>query len=350
MTLPSKTAVVLFNLGGPDGLAAVRPFLQNLFKDPAIIQLPAFLRKPLAWWIAKRRCVTAREIYQALGGSSPLLQNTQAQAQALEATLQGSLSEVRVFVAMRYWHPFAQEALDQVLDFKPDHIVLLPLYPQFSTTTTGSSFEEWDALVAQGNRQVPTTRICCYPSQQGFVGALAAPLREATQGLEPDSFRVLFSAHGLPQKIVDKGDPYALQVARSARAVAQGAGLSESQWRLCYQSRVGPLKWLEPNLHDELERAAQEGKGVILVPIAFVSEHSETLYELDIEYAALGQALKLPFYRRISTPQAHPTFIQGLAELVLGALKEAPQVNILGEQGACPRSCGVCPRQKGTCS
>jgi ferrochelatase len=347
VTLPPKTAIVLFNLGGPDNLDAVRPFLNNLFNDPAIIQLPTFIRKPLAWLIAKRRHIEASQIYKALGGSSPLLRNTQAQARALETVLQKEMPHSRVFIAMRYWHPLTQETVEQVRDFQPDHVVMLPLYPQFSTTTSGSSFEEWDHLAKKAGLCAPTTRICCYPRQQGFVEPLAASILTLTQSLEPTSFRVLFSAHGLPQKIVDKGDPYAFQVALSVQAVAQAAELTESQWRICYQSRVGPMKWLEPTIQSQLEEAARDGKGVIVVPIAFVSEHSETLYELDMEYASLATELNIPFYHRVSTPQTQAPFIQGLADLIMDAL-QTQTCKIKGERGSCPIPCVACPRQKAT--
>ena len=345
MTHPQKIAVVLFNLGGPDCLGAVRPFLQNLFKDPAIINLPCFLRHPLAWFIAKRRHEEARSIYKALGGSSPLLANTQAQALALEGILQRTLPQAKVFVAMRYWHPFVEQTMAQVKAMNPDHIVLLPLYPHMSTTTTLSSFSSWDKTAKKTKLKIPTTRVCCYPTHPGFTTPFATAISQSIKPYHPDDFRVLFSAHGLPQKVVDKGDPYAQQILLSAQAIAGQAALLPHQWRICYQSRVGPLKWLEPTTQSQIHQAAAEGKGIIMVPISFVSEHSETLYELDQEYGALAAQLGVPFYHRISTAQTHPLFIDGLAQMVEQSLTLTSTCSP-GADSCCPQTCHVCPCKK----
>ncbi len=217
----NRIAVVVFNLGGPDRPAAVEPFLFNLFNDPAIIGLPGPLRWLLAKIISRRRAPIAQEIYRELGGGSPLLPNTEAQADALEAALNGGEHEYRVFIAMRYWHPRAEEAAREVAAFDADEILLVPLYPQYSTTTSASSLKEWRREAKAKGLQAPSRTLCCYPQEDGFVSATVGLLREALRGLEHEMApRVLFSAHGLPKKIVEKGDPYQWQVEQSVAAVA----------------------------------------------------------------------------------------------------------------------------------
>lgn len=309
----TRTAVVLFNLGGPDSPAAVKPFLTNLFSDPAIFGLPNPFRALLARFIAHRRTPTAQAIYAHIGGRSPLLEQTKSQAAALEQVLG---SDYKTFIAMRYWHPMTEEAISDLMSWKPDRIVLLPLYPQYSTTTTGSSFTLWKKLAVQQNISIHTDEICCFPDHSGLITAIA-DLTATALGAVPSSLkaRVLFSAHGLPEKIVARGDPYPDQVGRTAAAVAGALGLAATDWILCYQSRVGPLKWIGPSIDDELERAAQDGVATVVVPIAFVSEHSETLVELDIEYRHRAEALGIPFYVRAPTAGCHPAFIAALADL-----------------------------------
>jgi ferrochelatase len=314
-----KLALVLFNLGGPDCPEAVRPFLYNLFKDPAIVQLPAILRYPLASFIARSRETLARANYGRLGGASPLLAETQAQARALEAAVNGLASdvEVKAFVAMRYWKPFTADAAREVAAFAPDQIVLLPLYPQYSTTTTGSSVAEWRRLYKGPGRE---RWICCYPRADGLVEVFAEAIRDRwTTAGKPGHVRLLFSAHGLPEKIVAAGDPYRAQVEATAAAIA--ARLPElPDWRVCFQSRVGRLKWLEPFTDAEIRRAGGEGKGVIVAPIAFVSEHVETKVELDHDYAAIAQEAGCSPYLRAATPGVREAFVKDLAEGVLVSL------------------------------
>ena len=313
----SRLAVVLFNLGGPDAPNSVEPFLFNLFNDPAIIGTPAPLRWLLARLIARRRGPEAAEIYAKLGGKSPLLENTRLQAQALQARLGGSES-ARVFIAMRYWHPMSLETAESVKAFAPDEIVLLPLYPQFSSTTTGSSLAEWRRAAAAVGLEAPTRAICCYPAEAGFIGAVAdltrAGIAEATAaGGVP---RVLFSAHGLPQRVVDGGDPYQWQVEQTVAAVVTDLAMEDLDWSICYQSRVGPLKWIGPEIGEELERAAGDGVAVVVVPVAFVSEHSETLVELDIQFCDRARELGLPAYVRVPTVSTRRAYIDGLAGLI----------------------------------
>ena len=314
----TKLAIVLFNLGGPDSLKAVKPFLFNLFRDPAIITLPAVVRYPLAALISTTRDKLAQANYALMGGASPLLAETGAQARALEAALGGrdDSVEVRCFVAMRYWKPFAKETAAQVAAYAPDEIVLLPLYPQYSTTTTGSSLKDWLSAYKGPGR---SRTVCCYPTAHGLVAAHAQAIGKTWRDAgKPKGLRLLFSAHGLPQQIVDGGDPYRAQI--EATAVAIAAQLPDfPDWKVCFQSRVGRLEWLKPSTDDEIRRAGKEAKGVLVAPIAFVSEHVETLVELDREYAELAKHVGCAPYLRAPTPGIHGVFIEELARTVLEA-------------------------------
>ena len=339
----SRHAIVLFNLGGPDAPDTVRPFLFNLFSDPAIIGAPGPIRWLLATLISWRRAPTARGIYDHLGGASPLLEMTRHQAAALESRLGEGADEdaFRVFIAMRYWHPMSGETAVSVKDFEPDSVVLLPLYPQFSSTTTGSSLADWDRAATRVGLTAPTRALCCYPTAGGVVAGQAALVRRAIAAASTAGApRVLFSAHGLPKKIINAGDPYAWQVEQTAAAVAAAAEAAD--WVVCYQSRVGPLQWIGPSIEDELRRAAAAGVPVVVVPIAFVSEHSETLVELDVEYAALVNALGLAAYVRVPALGVETTFIDGLAASVHGVLTRPA--------GRCGRDGGrLCPEAFGRC-
>jgi ferrochelatase len=316
-----KLAVVLFNLGGPDSPEAVEPFLHNLFSDPAIINLPGILRWPVARMIAKRRAPIARKIYDHIGGRSPIFEETRKQANALEQALAAGGMEAKAFVAMRYWHPFSAGAARAVKAYQPDRIVLLPLYPQYSTTTTGSSLKDWARAARRAGLKTPTSRSCCYPWEPGFVAAATTKIGEAAKNLNPGlSYRLLLSAHGLPERIIQRGDPYQWQVEQSAAAMTKLLDRPELEAVVCYQSRVGPLEWIGPSTDAEIARAGCDGKGVIVAPVAFVSEHSETLVELDIEYRKLAAASGVPDYRRAATVGTHPDFIEGLAGLVRRAI------------------------------
>jgi ferrochelatase len=311
-----RTAVILFNLGGPDSLDAVRPFLFNLFRDPAIIRLPGPLRYLVAWLISSRRDKTAKEIYSKLGGRSPILPNTENQAGALESLLNTDAAKnYKCFIAMRYWHPFADETAKSVRDYAPDDIILLPLYPQFSTTTTASSLLDWEHVAKKAGLNVPTKTMCCYPTDRGFIGALSQKIR-AAYDTAPDQPRILFSAHGLPEKIVKSGDPYQWQCEETTKALVASLNIPDLDYVTCYQSRVGPLKWIGPSTDDEIHRAGDDKKSIIIVPIAFVSEHSETLVEIDMEYRELAHETGVPNYTYIPTVSADADFIAGLASLV----------------------------------
>lgn len=336
----TRTAVVVLNLGGPDALGAVKPFLVELFDDPAIIRLPRPLRWLLARLIAARRAPVAREFYRHLGGSSPILANTEAQTRALEA----ALGSVGVFIAMRYWHPRSAAAAAAVKDWAPDRVILLPLYPQFSTTTTASSLAAWRQAARQAGLAAPTQILCCYPDDPGFIAALAEPLRRAlAETRAGERVRVLFSAHGLPERIVAEGDPYRWQVERTVAAVLGTLGGARLDAVLCFQSRVGPLRWLEPATDAEIRRAGRDGVSLIVAPIAFVSEHSETLVELDRDYGRLAAAAGVPLYRRLPTVGTHPAFIEGLARQVRRLAASGAAIDSGAGGRYCPASYRGCP-------
>lgn len=344
----TKTAVVVFNLGGPDRPEAVKPFLFNLFNDPAIIGAPGPIRWALAKFISARRAPVAREIYANLGGGSPLLPNTEVQAKVLEEAL-GELGEAKVFIAMRYWHPLTEETAAEVAAYAPDRVVLLPLYPQFSTTTSGSSIKAWHRAAERVGLTAPVATICCYPTASGFVAEAAELLRLALPDAKSHGRpRVLFSAHGLPKKIIAGGDPYQWQVEQSAAAVVEALGEDDLDWVVCYQSRVGPLEWIGPATEDEITRAGRDSVPVVLLPIAFVSEHSETLVELDIEYRDLAERSGVPFYLRVATVGSGACFIAALADLVRGALSGGRPICSLSGGRICPARWGRCPQQDTT--
>ncbi|MEH6404826.1 MAG: ferrochelatase [Sneathiella sp.] len=340
----ARKAVVLFNLGGPDTLAAVEPFLFNLFYDPAIIGLPKPLRYLVAKLISKRRAPIAKEIYKLLGGGSPILVQTQDQATALEAYLSDNKDEYKVFIAMRHWHPRADETVKNVANFDPDEVILLPLYPQYSTTTTGSSIKEWEKLAILAKLNCPTTSVCCYPQNSGFVGACVDLIQQKLSEIEGERPRLLFSAHGLPKKIIEAGDPYQWQVEKSVAAIVEQLAISDLDYGICYQSRVGPVEWIKPATEDEINAAGLNKKSVMIIPVAFVSEHSETLVELDIEYAELAETAGVPDYYRIPTVTTHPKFIEGLGEMV----KSLAIGTIQSEKGPviCPMTFGACECRK----
>ena len=339
-----KVAVVLFNLGGPDSLEAVQPFLFNLFNDPAIIGLPWPARPLLAALISNRRNAEASANYAIMGGASPLLRETEAQARALEAARADGPDEVRAFIAMRYWKPFTHACAAEVAAWGPDEVVLLPLYPQFSTTTTGSSLKLW-AKTYRGPGRVRT--VCCWPELDGLVEGYARNIAGVWDAAgRPEAIRVLFSAHGLPEAVIQRGDPYQWQVEKTAAAIA--ARLAPRwdgplDWSVCYQSRVGPLKWIGPPTPEAVQAAVKEGRGVLLAPIAFVSEHVETLVELDREYAELAEHLGAPHYLRAPTVSVGADFIAGLAGLVDRALGRPGGVAADGGERICPARWRRCP-------
>lgn len=337
-----RVAIILFNLGGPDSLAAVRPFLFNLFNDKAIIGAPQPLRFLLAQLISHTRAKQAKANYALMGGRSPILAETQTQAKALEATMTRRVGNVtfKCFPAMRYWKPFVKDAANAAEAWGATDAILLPLYPQFSSTTTASSLRAWKSASA-----LPCSTVCCYPAGASFAQAHADAILTAWRNAgSPQHPRVLFSAHGLPQRVIDRGDPYQWQVEQSVAAVR---ALLPQDWeaRVCYQSRVGPLKWIAPSTAEAIRLAGQDGVGVIVCPIAFVCEHIETLVELDIEYAQLARDLKLPFYLRAAAPGSAPKFIEALADLAERALAAPGRTQSENGGRLCPGQWGKCPQR-----
>jgi ferrochelatase len=332
-----KVAVILFNLGGPDTLAAVRPFLFNLFNDPDIIAAPGFIRTPLAALISTLRNKSAQANYAKMGGRSPLLEETQKQAAALDAALAArGVADAKCFVAMRHWRPFTAEAAEAAAAWGATEALLLPLYPQFSQSTTASSLAEW-----RRRASLPARTLCCWPASDKLAAAHAEAIMEAWRaGGSPAAPRVLFSAHGLPERAIAAGDPYQEQVEQTVAAVRAKL---PPDWdhAICYQSRVGPLKWIGPSTEEEIDRAIGDRRGVIVSPIAFVSEHIETLVELDIDYAA--RAAPLPFFLRAPALGARALFIAALADLVVAAL--ARPLGVFSETGArlCSAGRRLCP-------
>jgi len=334
-----RLAVVLFNLGGPDSLTAVQPFLFNLFNDAAIIPLPWPFRGLVATMISRSRREEASHNYAHMGGASPLLPETQRQSEALQQKLNATLAgfETRTFIAMRYWNPFTEEAAREVAAFAPDEVVLLPLYPQYSTTTTGSSVKAWRKAYRGSGR---IREVCCFFDEAGYASAYARQIRQTFEAAgRPRNLRLLFSAHGLPEKVIKGGDPYQWQVEKSCEAVMRQLG-DGWDWSICYQSRVGPMRWIGPSTPEAIEAAAAEGKGVLVVPIAFVSEHVETLVELDRDYALLAKEKGCPFYLRTPALGVDEGFIDGLAGLVGGALFK---IGCKPGSGACDRGLSKCP-------
>jgi ferrochelatase len=341
-----KTAVVLFNLGGPDKPESIKPFLFNLFNDNAIINLPQPIKFLLAKLISSRRVPVAREVYEHIGGKSPLLENTEKQAQALEKTLGKNF---KCFVAMRYWHPFSNEVAARVKDFGPDKIVLLPLYPQFSTTTTASSLEDWTKAAKKEGLKAATSSICCFPTEKNFITAHANAIKPLLiNSMKAGTTQILFTAHGLPERIIKNGDPYAWQVEKSVAAVmASLRGQKEFRRKffdhvICYQSRVKPLRWIGPTTEEEIIRAGQDGKNLVMAPISFISEHSETLVELDIKNARLAKAHKIKHYLRVPALGDDKDFILSLQGMVENALSKEG-INPAAGNRICPADYGKCP-------
>ena len=347
----NRVAVVLLNLGAPDQIKSVRPFLRNLFLDSAIIRLPFLFRFPLALLISTLRAQQAVKIYKALGGGSPLLANTKKQAVALEQNLQKIRSEeVKVFIAMRYWHPMSYETVGEVKDWRPSQVILVPLYPQFSSSTTASSLKLWTSCARARDFNCKTKALCCYPDASGFVEAISENVRELLQqeksfdGLKP--LRILFSAHGIPQKFVRQGDPYQYQIEKTVTAIVNNLKLPKSNdWKICYQSRVGPAKWLQPYTEDEIRRAGSERRPLLVVPIAFVSEHSETLYELDKEYFGIAIESGVPIYLRAATVGVASSFITSLSSAISSRLDSqvSASVSSYEDKRICPRDFNNCP-------
>ncbi|XOJ73234.1 ferrochelatase [Candidatus Pelagibacter sp. Uisw_114] len=338
-----KKAIILFNLGGPDKLENVEPFLFNLFNDPAILDLPTFLRYPLAKLISNRRAPVAKKIYAELGGSSPILKLTREQSDALEAKLNQTQEkdEYKCFIIMRCWNPRAKDVIKDVQLYDPDEVVLMPLYPQYSAATSGSSIKEWKDVCKKNNYHVKTSTICCYPTDQNFINAHTKEIIKKIKDLK--NFKLIFSAHGLPEKNIKKGDPYQWQVEQSVKKIVESLNYENIDWILSYQSRVGPLKWIGPSTETIIIENSKIGKHIVLVPIAFVSEHSETLVELDIEYKEIADANGCKNYTRVPALGINEDFIKAMSELIIKKNEYKINENLYPPKIQCPSNFKKCP-------
>ncbi len=338
-----KKAIILFNLGGPDKLENVEPFLFNLFNDPAILNLPSFLRYPLAKLISNRRAPIAKKIYEELGGSSPILKLTIDQSLALEKTLNknDSRNEYKCFVVMRCWHPRAINVITEVKSYDPNEVILLPLYPQYSAATSGSSIKEWKDICKKNHYNTKTSTICCYPTDKLFIKSHVEEIKKVIKNLT--NYKLIFSAHGLPEKNIKKGDPYQWQVEQSVTNIVQNLNLRDTDWTLSYQSRVGPLKWIGPSTDDIIITNSKLNKKIVLVPIAFVSEHSETLVELDIEYKELAFKNGCKEYIRVPALGTNKDFINSLSTLIINKEQNKLLENLYPPETQCPNQFIKCP-------
>ena len=333
-----KKAVVLFNLGGPDKLESVEPFLFNLFNDPAILSVPSIFRYPLAKFISKRRAPVAKNIYKEIGNKSPILKLTQAQAKSLENSL-SKIGDYKCFVVIRCWHPRASNVIEKVKEYNPEEIILLPLYPQYSASTSGSSIGEWNDLCKKENDNIKTKTICCYPTESNFIESHISLIKKTIKKIENKNFKLIFSAHGLPENKIKKGDPYQWQVEETVKEIIYRMKNDNLDYIISYQSRVGPLKWIGPPTDEVIIEYSQKKKGIVIVPVAFVSEHSETLVELDIEYKKLAEKNGCSFYKRVPALGIEENFIKGLAELVLQKETRGSFVSSV----MCPNKYSKCP-------
>jgi len=322
-----KLGILLFNLGGPETLADVRPFLFNLFSDPEIVRLPIrAMQKPLAWLISTARLRKSSGYYTQIGGGSPLRRITEEQAAALREELARRGVEANVYVGMRYWRPFTDEAIEKIVRDGVDELILLPLYPQFSVSTTGSSFKDFEALMDErgGLQRIHRHYISRWHTHETYIRALAEQIAEEIEKFpDPNPRRVhlLFSAHSVPQSYIENGDPYLRETEETVRLVSEKLG-GLSPVHLSFQSKVGPVKWLEPSTDAKLRELAAQGiEQVLAIPISFVSDHIETLYELDILYKKLADEIGVKVYRRVPALNCNPAFIKALADLVCENLK-----------------------------
>lgn len=345
-----KIAVVLFNLGGPDSLNAIKPFLFNLFNDQYIITLPSILRFLVAKLISTRREKVAKAIYANTGGKSPILEETLAQKEALKQELiKNSDITFELFICMRHWHPMTAEVVKNIKNYEPNEIILLPLYPQFSTTTTASSLNEFAKnLSKELTDKIKLKTICCYPLNEGFIDSHVKLIEaKLSDKMDLSNYRMLFSAHGLPEKIVKAGDPYQWQIEQTVFKIINKLQLlpkfKKIDYKVTYQSRVGPLKWLEPNTEDEIKIAGKDNKSLIIVPVAFVSEHVETLVELDIEYKHIADEHNID-YVRVPTLSTNELFIKSLANMILNfSSRDYSCLSSSNFSRICPDIYGKCP-------
>ncbi|MDJ0648456.1 MAG: ferrochelatase [Xenococcaceae cyanobacterium MO_188.B19] len=324
-----RVGVLLLNLGGPDKIEDVRPFLYNLFSDPEIIRLPVkILQKPLAWLISTLRAKKSQENYLEIGGGSPLRQITEEQAEALKVRLEEMGQDAKVYIGMRYWYPFTEEAIAEIKQDNIEQLVILPLYPQFSISTSGSSFrvleEMWETDTTLQN--IKYTLIPSWYENPQYLGAMADLIaKEIDKSESPENAHVFFSAHGVPMSYVEEaGDPYQKEIEECTRLIMKTLGRN-NQYTLAYQSRVGPVEWLQPYTEDALKDLGEkEIEDLVVVPISFVSEHIETLQEIDMEYREIAEEAGIHNFHRVPALNTHPGFINSLAELVTESLDSPP--------------------------
>ena len=331
MSRSKSLGVVLFQLGGPDSLESIEPFLLNLFRDPDIIDFPfaKIAREPLARLISSSRAKRVRNHYAKIGGKSPILEFTKCQARALEAELQ-KVCDAKVHIAMRYWHPLTEEAVRSVEQQLPEEIVLLPLYPQYSKTTTGSSLNEWERQTwVSPIRRIPTRTVREFYSYPGYLKAITSRINQSlTRFPFTEDVHFVFSAHSLPLSVIQGGDPYRDQIEKTV-ALVLGCGGWRCSHTLCYQSKVGASKWLQPSLHDTIYRlGVQKVRNVLVIPIAFVSDHVETLSEIEHEAREEAAHHGILQFEMMPGLNDSPEFIRALAELVLGRTMDESAVKL----------------------
>jgi protoporphyrin/coproporphyrin ferrochelatase len=322
-----RVGVLLLNLGGPDQLEDVRPFLFNLFSDPEIIRLPfPWLQKPLAWLISTLRVTKSQDNYRQIGGGSPLRRITEEQGLALQQHLQQKGQDTQVYIGMRYWHPFTEEALARIKRDKIEKLVILPLYPQFSISTSGSSFRLLEKIWQQDPalQAIDYTVIPSWYNRPGYLQAMADLIAKELDQLEnPDQVHIFFSAHGVPLSYVEEaGDPYQREIEECTDLIMQTLNRPNPH-TLAYQSRVGPVEWLKPYTEDAIPQLAEQGvKELLVVPISFVSEHIETLQEIDMEYRELAEESGIHHFYRVPALNSHPVFVDDLADMVVESLDQ----------------------------
>ncbi|MGA9305443.1 MAG: ferrochelatase [Candidatus Sulfotelmatobacter sp.] len=323
-----RVGVILFQLGGPDTLAAIEPFLYNLFCDPDIIDFPfaRIGRKPLAKLISTTRARKVQHHYATIGGGSPIRRFTERQARALEAELTDLGLDARCFIAMRYWHPFTSEAIAQLEAAQCDEVVLLPLYPQYSSTTTGSSLNEWERLF---HGDVPVHNVDAFYRHPMYLDAVIEKIEEALERFpKPDHAEIVFSAHSVPMSVIAKGDPYQRHIEETVRLLMERGGF-RNRHRLCYQSKVGASKWLQPSLHRALrDLAVEKVREVCIVPVAFVSDHVETLGEIDHEAREEARRLGITQFEMSAGLNDSRRFISALTQFVVDALGEEVNAHV----------------------
>lgn len=316
--MSKNVAVILFNHGYPDSLEAVKPFLFNVFYDPAFLTVSNPMRWMMARSISKQCAPKARDIYRELADNSSIHGETEKQKVKLEAYLNKlSNDNFKCFAFMRYWTPLAKDILDDLKNYSPEEIIMLPLYPQYSITTTGSGLIEWNKKLAKANFNIPFRVIKDYPESDFFIDTMADMINEKLKKIDQNKYRLLLCAQAIPKKTIEAGDPYQTQVERSVSALLKKIENENLDAVICYQRRLGPLEQIGPTTEDQIEKAAADNKNIIIIPISYVSECSETLVELDIQYKEVAAKAGIKDYIRIKTVRDSEKFIAGMSNLVM---------------------------------